>query len=68
MFTYSLANTPLSQSECAYYLSYFIIIDRTEKFGKKGIYYQILLYGQEENLLNTYFAAGARTSDLPMPT
>ena len=24
MFTYSHANTPLSQSECAYYLSYFI--------------------------------------------
>ena len=25
MFTYSHANTTLSQSECAYYLSYFII-------------------------------------------
>ena len=24
MFTYSHANTPLSQSECAYYLNYFI--------------------------------------------
>ena len=24
MFTYSHANTPLGQSECAYYLSYFI--------------------------------------------
>ena len=25
MFTYSHANTPLGQSECAYYLTYFII-------------------------------------------
>ena len=25
MFTYSHANTPLGQSECAYYLSYFIM-------------------------------------------
>ena len=24
MFTYSRVNTPLSQSECVYYLSYFI--------------------------------------------
>ena len=24
MFTYSHANTPLSQAECAYYLTYFI--------------------------------------------
>ena len=26
MFTYSHPNTPLGQSECAYYLSYFIIV------------------------------------------
>ena len=26
MFTYSHANTALGQSECAYYLSYFIIV------------------------------------------
>ena len=27
VFTYSLAATPLGQSERAYYLSYFIIVD-----------------------------------------
>ena len=29
MFTYSHANTPLGQSERAYYLSYFIKVDRS---------------------------------------
>ena len=29
MFTYSPANTPLGQAECAYYLSYFINCKRT---------------------------------------
>ena len=31
MFTYSPANTPLGQSERAYYLSYFINNDRVTK-------------------------------------
>ena len=29
MFTYSHANNPLDQSECAYYLSYFINVHRS---------------------------------------
>ena len=37
MFTYSHANTPLSQSKCAYYLSYFIILDRlSQRYGITG--------------------------------
>ena len=33
MFTYSHANTPLGQSERAYYLSYFIKYDITESYN-----------------------------------
>ena len=37
MFTYSHANTPLSQLECAYYLSYFIILNRlSHRYGITG--------------------------------
>ena len=35
MFTYSHANTPLGQSERAYYLSYFIIGDNDVKYHLK---------------------------------
>ena len=40
MFTYSHANTPLGQSERAYYLSYFVVINAKdiELFRNKSVY------------------------------
>ena len=39
MFTYSQANTPLGQSERAYYLSYFIKRDRLHQFYHHNHYH-----------------------------
>ena len=51
MFTYSHANTPLGQSERAYYLSYFIIIFVFVCFGWKNIYIKLIdLINLVENL------------------
>ena len=40
MFTYSHANTPLGQSERAYYLSYFIIVVVVVKFFNMASSYE----------------------------
>ena len=37
MFTYSHANTPLAQSERAYYLSYFIKTDNFRRFLRNTV-------------------------------
>ena len=48
MFTYSHANTPLSQSERAYYLSYFI------KYNAKYLLQDTVIITQNVTLSNVY--------------
>ena len=51
MFTYSHANTPLGQSERAYYLSYFIKINKRKYFKKSFIVAVFIVLPAKTNIL-----------------